>query len=346
MPSLNRLKVVALLNTAAGAIERQGNRALGDVLASAFQRHGMSAVLEFLPGVELRSAAERTRQKVVEREIDAVIVGGGDGSIRTVASVLVGSDVPLGIIPLGTLNHFAKDLRIPLFVDGAVAVIASGEKRYVDVGELNGEFFINNSSIGIYPYLILERERRRRRRRLSKWTAMVLALPRVLRHLPLFRLKIGIQGLVEPCRSPCVLIGNNEYHLTVPAFGRRDRLDRGELCLYVAKVQSRLSMFWLACRCIFGLLDQQRDLRIFKGGMADISSRRSKLLVAFDGEVETIRSPLHCRTRPGRERCAYSLRFARTHDGPTCYRRGNRWRTIPRALYARSRLCSSRQAFP
>jgi diacylglycerol kinase family enzyme len=167
------------------------------------------------------------------------------------------------------------------------------------VGELNGEFFINNSSIGIYPYLILERERRRRRRRLSKWTAMVLALPRVLRHLPLFRLKIGIQGLVEPCRSPCVLIGNNEYRLTVPAFGRRDRLDRGELCLYVAKVQSRLSMFWLACRCIFGLLDQQRDLRIFKGGMADISSRRSKLLVAFDGEVETIRSPLHCRTRRG-----------------------------------------------
>ena len=110
-------------------------------------------------------------------QLDAVVVGGGDGSIRTVASVLVGSDVPLGIIPLGTLNHFAKDLRIPLFVDGAVAVIASGEKRYVDVGEVNGEIFINNSSIGVYPYLVLERERRRRRRRLSKWTAIVLALP-------------------------------------------------------------------------------------------------------------------------------------------------------------------------
>ena len=81
-------------------------------------------------------------------ELDAVVVGGGDGSIRTVASVLVGTDVPLGIIPLGTLNHFAKDLRIPLIADRAVAVLASGKRRYVDVGEVNGEIFINNSSIG------------------------------------------------------------------------------------------------------------------------------------------------------------------------------------------------------
>jgi diacylglycerol kinase family enzyme len=178
-------------------------------------------------------------------------------------------------------------------------MIASGEKRSVDVGEVNGEIFINNSSIGIYPYPVLERERRRRRKRLSKWTAIVLGLPRVLRHLPLFRLRIRIQGLVEPCRSPCVLIGNNEYRLTVPAFGRRDKLDRGELCLYVAKTQSPQSLFWLVCRRILGLLGQQRDLRIFKGATADISSHRSRLLVAFDGEIETMRSPMHYRTRSG-----------------------------------------------
>jgi diacylglycerol kinase family enzyme len=296
MPSLSRLRVVALLNASAGSIERQGDKTLREALVSAFEKHEVSAVLEFLPGAELRSAAERARQQAVTGKIDAVVVGGGDGSIRTVASVLVGSDVPLGILPLGTLNHFAKDLRIPLFVDGAVAVIASREKSYVDVGELNGEIFINNSSIGIYPYLVVERERRRRRRRLSKWTAMALALPRVLRHLPVFQLTIRIQGLVEPCRSPCVFIGNNEYRLTVPAFGRRDSLDRGELCVYVAKVQSR---FWPAYRSIFGRLDQQRDLRTFKGGAADISSQRNWLLVAFDGEVETVRSPLHYRTRPG-----------------------------------------------
>jgi len=78
----------------------------------------------------------------------------------------------------------------------------------------------------------------------------------------------------------------------------RGKGSRGELCLYVAKTQGRLSMFWLACRCILGLVKQQRDLRIFKGATADISARRSRLLVAFDGEVATMRSPLHFKIRP------------------------------------------------
>jgi diacylglycerol kinase family enzyme len=171
-----------------------------------------------------------------------------------------------------------------------VATIAAGEQRAVDVGEVNNVIFVNNSSIGFYPYLVLERERRKRRKRLSKWIAMMLALPRVLRNLPLFRLTILVEGNVEPCRSPCVFVGNNEYRITVPGFGMRDRLDKGELCLYVARTQGRLSMFWLACRCILGLVRQQRDLRVFKGATADISARRSRLLVAFDGEVATMRS--------------------------------------------------------
>src|SRR3981081_3610807 len=133
---------------------------LRDVLASLFERNRISASLEILPAADLRPAAERARQQVLDRKLDAIVVGGGDGSIRIVASVLSGSDVPLGIIPAP---------------EQAVAVIGAGEARSVDVGEVNGEFFVNNSSVGIYPYLILERERRRRRQGLSKWTAMILA---------------------------------------------------------------------------------------------------------------------------------------------------------------------------
>jgi diacylglycerol kinase family enzyme len=293
-----RLRIAALLNASAGTIERQGAATLRDVLASAFEQHGIVAALEFLPGSELRSAAERARQQVIDGKLNAIVVGGGDGSVRTVASVLAGSDIPLGIIPLGTLNHFARDLGISFIAERAVATIATGEQRAVDVGEVNDVIFVNNSSIGFYPYLVLERERRSRRKRLSKWIAMMLAMPRVLRNLPLFRLTILVEGNVEPCRSPCVLVGNNEYRITVLGFGTRERLDRGELCLYVAKTQGRLSMFWLACRCILGLVQQQRDLRIFKGATADISARRSRLLVAFDGEVATMRSPLHFKIRP------------------------------------------------
>jgi diacylglycerol kinase family enzyme len=262
-----RLRVAALLNASAGTIERQGAGTLRDVLVSAFEKHGIAAVLEFLPGSELKSAAERARQQVVDGKLDAIVVGGGDGSVRTVASVLAGSNIPLGILPLGTLNHFARDLGISVIAERAVAIIAAGGERAVDVGEVNNVIFVNNSSIGLYPYLVLERERRRRRKRLSKWIAMILAMPRVLRNLPLFRLTILVEGHVGPCRSPCVFVGNNEYRITGLGFGTRERLDRGELCLYVARTQSRLSKFWLTCRCILGLVKQQRDLpAILNGG--------------------------------------------------------------------------------
>jgi diacylglycerol kinase family enzyme len=293
-------RIVAFLNPFAGAVEKQGAEALRDALTQSFAQRGTSARIEFVPGAKLRPALDQARHDVDDGKLDAVVVGGGDGSIRTAASVLAGSGIPLGVLPLGTLNHFAKNLGIPLVLEEAVAVIAAGKAQAVDVGEVNGETFINNSSIGLYPYIVLDRERRRRKEGLDKWTAMFFAVLRTLRNFPVHRLMINAAGWVEPTRSPCVFVGNNEYDLAVPKFGNRERLDRGELCLYVAKPQSRLALLWLAYRCMFGLVEQARDLRILKVDAAEITSRhRHHLLVAFDGEVEKMRVPLRYRTRPG-----------------------------------------------
>jgi hypothetical protein len=109
------------------------------------------------------SVVVRALQMLAKRgEIDAVVVGGGDGSVRTVASVLADTGVPLGVLPLGTLNHFARDLGIPLDVEAAAETIAKGDVRVVDLAKANGEIFINNASIGIYPYLVIARERQGR----------------------------------------------------------------------------------------------------------------------------------------------------------------------------------------
>jgi diacylglycerol kinase family enzyme len=297
--SLKPHRVSVLLNASSGTIDAADRDQLRDALQSAFEKHGMSASLQFLSGAELRPGAERALEKATRGDLDAIVVGGGDGSIRTVASVMAGSSVPLGIIPLGTLNHFAKDLKIPLTVEDAVAIIAGGEARPVDAGEVNGRIFINNSSIGIYPYLVIDRERRMRRAGLPKWPAMILAGFTAIRNFPLRRLSICGEGWTEPCRSPCVFVGNNTYQLSGPSLGSRARLDEGRLCLYVAKQQSLGGLLWLAVRCIFGLLDQPRDLRTLVLPAVEISSRERRLLVAFDGEIEVLRSPLHYRSRPG-----------------------------------------------
>jgi diacylglycerol kinase family enzyme len=290
-------RVGVLVNASSGENQGDGRDQRRESLESTFAKHGISAGLDFVPGEELQAHADDALQRAKQGGLDAIVIAGGDGSVRTVAGVLAGSGVPLGIIPLGTLNHFAKDLGIPPAIDEAVAVIASGLVRAVDVGEVNGRIFVNNSSIGLYPYLVLERERHRRHG-LSKWMAMILAGLRAVRYFPIRRLSIRAEHWTDPCRSPCVFVGNNTYRLTGPALGGRDRLDEGNLCLYVARQQGRLALFWLACRCVLGLLDEQRDLRIALLPTMDISSHDKRLLVAFDGEVEAMRSPLTYRIRP------------------------------------------------
>ena len=286
-----------MLNSSAGTAAGKKRDDLRAELEGAFSKHAISANFEFVPGSQLQAAAERAVKRATAGEIDAIVAGGGDGTIHTVASAVAGTDIPLGIIPLGTLNHFAKDLKIPLAVENAVAVISGGVHRSVDVGEVNGEIFINNSSIGIYPYVVLDRDRRRKRQGLSKWPAMIMAGFRAFWNLPLHRLRIRAQNWQEACRSPCVFIGNNEYHLKGSSFGSRERLDGGELCLFVARQQSRLALLWVAVRCVAGLVDKS-DLRTVATPAVDVSSRRKRLLVAFDGEIQWMQTPLHYRTRP------------------------------------------------
>jgi len=292
------MKAAVLLNKAAGNIVCRDGRTLSETLTAAFARHGITATLYFLSATELKARARRALQEVRIGQIDVLVVGGGDGSIASVANVFAGSEFPIGVLPLGTLNHFAKDLGIPLALEPAVALIAAGQVQSVDLGEVNGEIFVNNSSIGIYPYLVLDRQRLQDRRRMGKWTAMAFAIWRTLLHFPLRRLHIRAGGLAEPYRSPCLFIGNNEYCLTGRAAGKRERLDAGELCVYVAKRQSRLALFWLACRSLIGFMDRSRDLRAVKASHVEISSRTSRLLVALDGEVTMLRPPLHYRARP------------------------------------------------
>ena len=173
-------RVVALMNAGAGAFNQKLAAEIESELASSFAHRGVAATIGFVEGEDLRAAAEKALKQAKRGEIDAVVVGGGDGSIRTVASVLAGTSVPLGVLPLGTLNHFAKDLGLPLHVDEAAGTIAAGQVRVVDLAEVNGHTFINNSSIGIYPYMVIDRERRRANHRLAKWMAMVPAFFRML----------------------------------------------------------------------------------------------------------------------------------------------------------------------
>jgi diacylglycerol kinase family enzyme len=144
------MRVVALINERAGTVAGHATGSFGLHLSSLFQDRGITAECHLLPGEDIRGSAEAARERAARGEVDALVVGGGDGTIGTVASVLSGTGIPLGVLALGSLNHFAKDLGIPLDLEAAVAVISAGTMRAVDVAEVNGQVFVNNSSIGLY----------------------------------------------------------------------------------------------------------------------------------------------------------------------------------------------------
>jgi diacylglycerol kinase family enzyme len=292
-------RVVALMNAGAGAFSQALAADVQSALVASFAHCGLAADIKFVDGEHLHEAAEAALALAERKELDAIVVGGGDGSLRTVASVLAGTGLPLGVLPLGTLNHFAKDLGIPLKVEEAAAAIAAGHTRIIDLAEVNGETFINNSSIGIYPYMVMHRERRRAAHKLAKWMAMVPAFLRMLHHFPPRRLRISAKGFARPYCTPCLFVGNNEYGMELFTFRRRHRLDAGELWFYVVKPRSPVEFFLMVCRMCFGHLDQARDLDMFHLSEAEVSAKTSRLFVSLDGEVRLIHTPLHYRSCPG-----------------------------------------------
>jgi diacylglycerol kinase family enzyme len=207
--------------------------------------------------------------------------------------------MPMGVLPLGTLNHFAKDLQIPLDLEGAVKVMAEGHIQSIDVAECNDRPFINNSSIGIYPQVVRDRDEQRMRLGRGKWFAMFIATINALRRFPLLHVRIGIGDQSVLRRTPFVFVGNNKYIMSLMSVRGRERLDEGTLSLYIANRTGRFGMLWLALRMLFGRLDQAKDFDSIYVSELWIETGKRRLHVAMDGEVENIAPPLHYRSTPG-----------------------------------------------
>ena len=238
-------------------------------------------------------AADIARQRPA-----AVIAGGGDGTISAVASALVGTDVALGVLPLGTLNHFAKDAGIPLDPAEAARTIAAGHIRRVDVGEVNGRAFLNNSSLGLYPHIVRHREEQQRRLGRGKWTAFAWATWTTLRRKPFLNVRLSMDEEERRCTASFVFIGNNEYLMEGFSIGVRERLDGGRLSLYLTRRQNHWGLVMLGLRALVGRLHQAEDFEATTAQTILIETRRSHVHVALDGEVTVIETPLNYRIRP------------------------------------------------
>jgi len=259
-------------------------------------------------GEELIAAARRARDGGAK----LVVAGGGDGSMNAVASQIVdagsgaGRDtgIHFGVLPMGTLNHFAKDLGIPLDLDAAIANLSTGIPVSVDVGEVNGRIFLNNSGLGLYPDIVRDREKQQNRLGRGKWPAALWASLAALRRYPFLSIRLEVkgeqaQGERLARRTPFVFIGNNAYTMQGLAIGARERLDAGTLSLYVAQHPTRFGLLRFALDALRGRLGEERDFDVVHAAAFEIDTHRKRLRVATDGEVTIMTAPLRYRSLPG-----------------------------------------------
>jgi diacylglycerol kinase family enzyme len=264
-------------------------------LRKAFADQGIAAELH-TPRAE---ALEETLRKALEQKPPLVVAAGGDGTVSSVAHALRGTGVALAVIPFGTFNHFAKDLGIPMDTAEAVRVLLDGRRVSIDVGDVNGRTFVNNASLGLYPGMVRTRDKLRRRFGHSKRRAMLWALLAALRRSPLLTLELQADREVQPCRSPFVFIGNNAYAMEGFDIGTRERLDGGRLSIYTAQRCTLGGLVSLAFRALFGRLHQAEDFAAIEARRLRVETPHSRLLVATDGELNIMDTPLEFRIMPG-----------------------------------------------
>jgi diacylglycerol kinase family enzyme len=279
--------VPVILNTSSGPGH---DASLARRLAERFREHGMEA--DVLVAERGSDVPEMARRAAASRPGGVVVAAGGDGTVSAVADAVRRAGGVLGVIPLGTLNHFARDMGIPLDADEAIRAIAGGHRVAVDVGEVNGASFINNSSLGLYPNIVRGRRWQQRRLRRPKRMAMLWAILAALRRAPLLKLHLRMDDGERTCASPFVFIGNNDYTMEGFHIGKRARLDGGTLSIYTTTRRTAGGLFLLALRALLGTLRQAEDFHEEQARTLRVGTPHTQMFVATDGEVAIMQTPL------------------------------------------------------
>ena len=287
---VNTSRTVVVLNPRSGPARENDSEA---EVKAAFGRFGIDPEIILLQnGVDVGKAIEEKTAK----GCGVVVAAGGDGTVNAVASILAGTKTAFGILPMGTLNHFATDLGIPGDVNAATELIATGRTTFVDVGQVNGRVFVNNSSIGLYPTLVTEREKYMQRG-FSKPIAAILASLVALWRFPNTSVRVTTDNEAVATRTPLVLVGNNRYEFTGPQSGKRANLNDGLLQVSMMNQASRTALLKAALLAL-GKVDAEPDMLILETCRSKVVTFRRRVKVALDGEVVRLHSPLEYTIRP------------------------------------------------
>ncbi|MEC7764484.1 MAG: diacylglycerol kinase family protein [Pseudomonadota bacterium] len=244
---------------------------------------------------ERGGAVEKMTKRALKAGASTVIAAGGDGTICGVANQMVGTGVPLGVLPLGTFNYFARSLGIPENTDEAVEAICDGTVRPAAVGRVNDQVFLNNTSIGVYSAILQQREDTYKQFGRSRIAAYWSVLRALVKFYDPMTMKIEVDGERLSIKSPLAFVCNSAYQLERFALQGADEVRDGKLALFLADDVGRFGLVKHAAKLATRRMREGRDFRLVTGKEIVIDPGRRKRLVVRDGEKEPMRGPYRIR---------------------------------------------------
>jgi diacylglycerol kinase family enzyme len=279
---------VLFLNPRAGSFSPADESSLRTLAAE----NGLR-VVEVRPGIDVRAIVHET----LDAGLKSFIVAGGDGSVHHVLQALVNTEGVLGVVPVGSVNHLARDLELPMEWRPAFDVALNGAIRQIDVGLINGTYFLNSVMLGFYPTISVYREQFRSLH--SKWRAYAKAARLALRQFPHVTLVVEMDGRVETLRTQMFVVSVNAYDLTATGMvSPKTTLTDGRLSIYTLSFMSRWQFIRAAAKYFRGKITDVPGFRRVRTSQLRIDTARRKLRVSVDGELVKIQPPLQIAAVP------------------------------------------------
>lgn len=289
------MKAALILNRDAGTLRGADADAVAADIVAVFAARGHTVTPNVVAGADAVSAI---RDACAKGEGAVVIVGGGDGTVSAAATAAAEHGATLGVLPLGTMNFFARSLGIPLGdIIAAAEALADGEVVPVDLARVNGETFVHALALGIHPSLVAEREKAAYRSRYGKMLASVRAWFRILRHIRRFAVALDVDGARILRRTAGLVVSNNplgEGHLPYA-----DDLRDGLLGIYVTSARGPMGLMRVTASAALGTVAKDPLVEVLEAPGVDIAFSRSTIPATLDGELVRLRSPLKVESLKG-----------------------------------------------
>lgn len=307
--------ILFVINAASGAFDTDVKRA---VIESALTARGRKGELLICGPAELSQVAAKAAATAVANHT-AVVAVGGDGSLNAVAQAAHAAGCPMGVIPYGTFNYFARTHGIPTDAAAAARMLLDARPRPVQVAAINERLFLVNASLGIYPELLQDRETYKARFGRSRWVAFVAACATLLRAQRRLRLHIEMGDSVRDVQTLTLFVGNNRLQLqqfgAEPADTVAGTPGHGSMAALMLRPIGTLSMIRLMLHGAMGRLGEAAGVEGFEFQHMVVKPMlapgRNEVMVAFDGEVAQMRAPIDFRVL---EKPLYLLQAPHTAD--------------------------------